>query len=306
MITIYTIRNDQTVDCVIDWIEYYGEKYERINSDDFLSIFTSEGLSRRKNNVHWFWKWIFPDFETNLFVNQGNSKAYKNAMNEEYKILFDFYFENYNNCVVNHPRNVEIDKLTQLKHAHICDLHTPDTLITSSKSDLLKFKAIHKSVITKCFIARPTFHFEDKVYKAYTSELEEDYVRKMPKTFFPSLFQEKIEKDFELRIIYVGGKFFSCALIGGNNVDIRMNSNSNEVGIYPYNLPKKIEGQLTMFMNRVGLQIGSIDMLYSKNGKYIFLEVNPSGQFLGYSSACNYQVEKSIAEYLINLYNEKN
>jgi glutathione synthase/RimK-type ligase-like ATP-grasp enzyme len=46
--------------------------------------------------------------------------------------------------------------------------------------------------------------------------------------------------------------------------------------------------------------MGSIDMIYSKQQEYIFLEVNPSGQFMGYSEACNYQLDRIIAEYLIN------
>jgi D-alanine-D-alanine ligase-like ATP-grasp enzyme len=53
------------------------------------------------------------------------------------------------------------------------------------------------------------------------------------------------------------------------------------------------------------LDIGSIDMIYTTDNKYVFLEVNPSGQFLGYSDTCNYCIEKKIAEFLIKKQNEK-
>lgn len=59
-------------------------------------------------------------------------------------------------------------------------------------------------------------------------------------------------------------------------------------------------------MKELNLQMGSIDMLYTNEGKYVFLEVNPSGQFLGYSSSCNYNLDRVVAEYLIKMSNGKN
>ena len=59
-------------------------------------------------------------------------------------------------------------------------------------------------------------------------------------------------------------------------------------------------------MHKFGLQMGSIDMIFSTEGDYVFLEVNPSGQFTGYANPCNYNIEKHIAEYLIATDNEEN
>jgi hypothetical protein len=38
----------------------------------------------------------------------------------------------------------------------------------------------------------------------------------------------------------------------------------------------------------------------TKKGEYVFLEVNPIGQFGMVSAPCNYNLEKKIAQYLIN------
>ena len=56
-------------------------------------------------------------------------------------------------------------------------------------------------------------------------------------------------------------------------------------------------------MRLADLETGSLDLIYSKTGQYYFLEVNPGGQFSMVSIPCNYNLEKKVAEYLINMSN---
>ena len=51
-------------------------------------------------------------------------------------------------------------------------------------------------------------------------------------------------------------------------------------------------------MKLADLDTGSIDMMYSTDGEYYFLEVNPVGQFGMVSYPCNYYIEKEIATIL--------
>ncbi len=53
-------------------------------------------------------------------------------------------------------------------------------------------------------------------------------------------------------------------------------------------------------MQKLNLDIGSIDMIYSINKEFIFLEVNPVGIFQNISALCNYNIHKIIAQKLIN------
>ena len=48
----------------------------------------------------------------------------------------------------------------------------------------------------------------------------------------------------------------------------------------------------------MGINTGSIDLIYSLSNEYVFLEVNPQGQFDWLSKNCNYYIEKDIAELL--------
>ena len=51
-------------------------------------------------------------------------------------------------------------------------------------------------------------------------------------------------------------------------------------------------------MNRIDLDCGSIDLIYSVDETYYFLEVNPIGQFGMVSYPCNYNIEALIARTL--------
>ena len=51
-------------------------------------------------------------------------------------------------------------------------------------------------------------------------------------------------------------------------------------------------------MDNLKLNSGSIDLVYTKDEDYYFLEVNPVGQFAMVSEPCNYYLEKIVAQKL--------
>jgi D-alanine-D-alanine ligase-like ATP-grasp enzyme len=61
---------------------------------------------------------------------------------------------------------------------------------------------------------------------------------------------------------------------------------------------KAIKIKLKKLMKELQLVSGSFDIIVTKTGEYIFLEVNPIGQFSQVSIPCNYYLEKRIALYL--------
>jgi D-alanine-D-alanine ligase-like ATP-grasp enzyme len=53
-------------------------------------------------------------------------------------------------------------------------------------------------------------------------------------------------------------------------------------------------------MKELNLNSGSIDFIKTKSGQYVFLEVNPVGQFGMTSYPCRYGIEKEMALFLGN------
>ena len=52
-------------------------------------------------------------------------------------------------------------------------------------------------------------------------------------------------------------------------------------------------------MHALGLVYGAIDMRLTPNGEYVFLEVNPAGQWLFIEQATGQPISAAIAEALI-------
>jgi glutathione synthase/RimK-type ligase-like ATP-grasp enzyme len=66
----------------------------------------------------------------------------------------------------------------------------------------------------------------------------------------------------------------------------------------PFKLPVDVKSKLSKVLRELKLNTGSIDMLVSTSNDYIFLEVNPIGQFGMVSRPCNYPIEQNISNLL--------
>jgi glutathione synthase/RimK-type ligase-like ATP-grasp enzyme len=149
------------------------------------------------------------------------------------------------------------------------------------------------------------FYFKNKNYhfkNSGTHLLTIDNIDNISNHFFPTYFQKYIEKEFELRIFYLKGKFYSMAIFSQNDIkttiDYRNYNKEKPNRNIPFQLPKDLEKKLHFFMKKSALDTGSIDMIKDTNGQYVFLEVNPVGQFDWLSINCNYYIEEKIAYFL--------
>lgn len=187
------------------------------------------------------------------------------------------------------------NKLKTLKIAKKVGLNIPETIILCEKNNLQE----HQKLITKAIKEGFKININNTIYNLKTHMVDNE---SLPNNFAPTLFQKKIEKKFELRIFYLNGLFYSMAIFSQQNqktqIDFRNYDYNNPNKTTPYKLPNDIERKLIRLMKSLELSTGSIDMIYSKDNEYVFLEVNPTGQFGMVSAPCNYNIEKKIAELL--------
>jgi glutathione synthase/RimK-type ligase-like ATP-grasp enzyme len=74
------------------------------------------------------------------------------------------------------------------------------------------------------------------------------------------------------------------------------------VGLKPRQ-SKNIEIKIINFMNLMDLNTGSLDIILSPDNEYVFLEVNPSGQYGMVEYNCFYPLNKIIATKMKEAYN---
>jgi len=123
--------------------------------------------------------------------------------------------------------------------------------------------------------------------------------------FCPMTFQENIPKALELRITIVGEQIFTAAInsqqLDGAIYDWRKEGRALHQQWQPYDLPKTIEKQLLELMKYFGLNYGAIDMIVTPDERYIFLEINPVGEFFWLELYPPYfPISQAIAEVLVN------
>ena len=71
-----------------------------------------------------------------------------------------------------------------------------------------------------------------------------------------------------------------------------------EAKVAPVTLPEPVQHQLRQLQHRLGLVYGAIDMRRTDAGEYVFLEVNPAGQWLFVEQRTGLPIAKAIADYL--------
>lgn len=121
--------------------------------------------------------------------------------------------------------------------------------------------------------------------------------------FFPSMIQKYIPKIFEVRTFFLKGVFYSMAIFSQKDEktkhDYRNYNKEAPNRTVPFKLPLALESKLHQLVNKLKIDTCSIDLIFSVEKKFIFLEANRMGQFDWLSGNCNYYIEKKIA-YILN------
>lgn len=302
MILIASSSNDKSTSIVIDWIKS-KTLLDIIRIDDDLNyaitfvgkeiVISTDGLQIKMADIKAYWhrrgriRFKYPE-ETLTFSQKDEEEELEQYI--EKKLLDRKSLGNYQKSTVN--------KLIVLEEAISAGLLVPDTYLFESFNDMTEFQ--NDELITKSYLQNSMFDIGTETAAIYTNSVR---IEDSELTFAPSLFQKKIEKLFELRIFYLKGKFWSMAIFSQEDkqtsVDFRRYNTEMPNKNVPFNLPGEIEEKLENLMCRLDLDTGSIDMIVSDKNEFIFLEVNPIGQFGMVSFPCNYYLEEEIANYLI-------
>lgn len=197
--------------------------------------------------------------------------------------------------------NSQTNKVDNLIIANEMGLDIPDTIVTASNNMKNSFFENNQRIITKAmYHCRQNFN-QKYSFGTMTKAITKEQISDFNLNGFPSFFQEQIIKEYELRIFYLHGEFYSTAIFSQNDkqteVDFRNYNKERSTRTPPYKLPDKIRIKLRKFMDRIEQDCGSIDIVVTKDKRYIFIEVNPIGQFFQVSYPSNYYLEKKIARY---------
>jgi glutathione synthase/RimK-type ligase-like ATP-grasp enzyme len=179
----------------------------------------------------------------------------------------------------------------QLQLAREAGLSIPETLITNDPEEARAFWRRHPGeVIYKPFLQ--TYHAWRETRKI---QPEEEALAEAVR-LTPVLFQRYVPAVCDLRVTVIGERLFAAAARGEEyELDIRFNLQTQ---YRPHDLPAEVEERLFALMRRLGLEYGAVDFRLTPEGEYVFLEVNPAGQFLYIEKATEQPIARALAEHL--------
>lgn len=195
------------------------------------------------------------------------------------------------NCTwISHPSAIRLasHKIYQLKVALSLGFDVPRTIVSTNINTIRQFYETNRSQ-GKRTVAKlvskgpPVAASPDQQYCVYTSLLsDEDLSSDAALSVCPAIYQEYIEKKYELRVTVVGDEIFACEIHSQATERTRIDWRRYDLPNTPH-LPNKlnpiIAHRCVALTKHFGLRFSTIDLIVTPDDRFIFLELNPNGQW---------------------------
>jgi hypothetical protein len=182
-------------------------------------------------------------------------------------------------------------KPLQLVVAKRVGLSIPETLITNDADRAREFVNRHNSLVIHKVMAVAFGQF------LYTKCWDGDDDKALDELVLaPIILQRQVTGTQELRITIVGDECFAAEFEPSGHVDGRLDS---ATPYRPHQLPAEVERKLLAVMRVLGLSYATIDMRIDAQGDYVFLELNPQGQYLYVEILTGQPITRALVDLLI-------
>jgi glutathione synthase/RimK-type ligase-like ATP-grasp enzyme len=194
------------------------------------------------------------------------------------------------NCFWVNPRDSSLNaecKPFQLQVAREVGFEVPRTLMTNDPALVADFvrrcagEAIYKPFSPH--VRLPPAGTDSAARTIYTNRIRvQDLERTESVRWAPCIFQEYVEKKVEIRVTVIGRKLFAAEIHSQDSERTRTDWRRYDLERTPHRphtLPPAVAGRCMELVRRLGLVFGCIDLILTPDGRYVFLEINPNGQW---------------------------
>lgn len=194
-----------------------------------------------------------------------------------YEILNSAYWLNN----VKHIRNAE-NKIFQLRLAKKIGFRVAPSLITTNADSAMNFYRMNdEDCIIKPIRTGLISDEGNEEAIIFTNKVNLDKNNAQRVGGCPTFFQKHIKKRGDIRVTVVGDKIFAAFIHSQDSddskVDWRVSQNGLKHSIYT--LPVDVSANCVNLLKELNLNFGAIDLILDEMGNYVFLEINPNGQW---------------------------
>lgn len=305
MILIITHKTDFTADFIVNKLNRRGIAYRRFNCEDLLSSefsvkfgedFNCSILNENSYKSVWFRRTKLPEIE-------GLSRAEKIYVLSEIDGFLKNIFSILPAKWLSPPAAVyeAENKLLQLKTAQRIGFRIPNTLVTNSKVDLINFHQMNNRDIVIKPLSQTRISDDKEASCIFTNLFPQNLMEQIEQfDLTPCIFQKNIRKEYEVRATIVGEKVFAAAVHSQTDEETKVDWRRKKLEFVETTLPAEIKNLCVRLTKELNLVFGAVDLIVTPDGEYVFLEINPNGQWVWIENQTGQKISEAIIEYLTN------
>ena len=202
--------------------------------------------------------------------------------------------DSFSGCVLTKPsilRKTE-NKIYQLIYAGENGWDVPQSYIGNSSRDCIKYEqsaSIIKPITTGKTHGKNGWElYQTNIFKGINEDI----------ALTPVYLQNYIPKQFEVRLTIVGKEVYPIRIDTENQIDWRADYPNHKYTQIV--CPSDIIAKCYKMMDDFNLVFGAFDFIVTPENRWIFLEVNPNGQWLWLEQSLELDIPQKIVEYLID------
>jgi hypothetical protein len=202
--------------------------------------------------------------------------------------------------------HVAADKVRQLRCAAAAGLAVPDTVVGNDVDRVTGFHHGNvrsgRGTAIKSLWLRTQVSYDGGLRVPMTTKwpenVEPDQVDSIRLT--PAVFQEYVPKQREIRAVVIGGQVFAASVdsqaIPAARHDVR--GAGKRAGWEAYDLPADVCRALLEMVRGLALRFCSADLVLTPDGRHVFLDLNPNGQWLWLELEAGLPLSAAMADVL--------
>ncbi len=194
------------------------------------------------------------------------------------------------------------NKIYQLQLARSLGMKTPKSLITNRAEDALSFfSSQNQNCIIKPIKSGLVHHQGKEEGVIFTSKVHLDLSESQRINKSPVFLQNLIHKKGDVRVTVVAEDVFAAFIHSQDQEDsmVDWRKATSPLAYDEIELPKMLLGQCLDLTKKLGLNFAAIDLILDRNDRFIFLEINPNGQWAWIEKHLDFPISDTITKFII-------
>lgn len=292
------LRRDEFIRVNTERLDRHGELTYEFDNDGTLVVVGNEGQQLPAGEISAVYcrRSEIPDLSE---IRDPGIRAFARS---EFATLIDSLAHLVSAHWINHPhavRRAEAKPL-QLTVAKRCGLRVPRSIITSDPARAQVFARRETDGIIVKALTSPRVTIGGRDHIMFTSIVLPQCLDVLNDVrLAPCIIQQHIPKTLDLRVTVVGSRVFAVEIDSQSIPDAVIDWRASvDVPHRVHRLPSNVADASRALCRELGLTFGALDFVVDHDGNYVFLEVNPVGQWAWLELLTGVPIAATLADAL--------